>query len=129
MVIDTSAIIAILKGEPEAPLLLAKIATADVCRISAATLVEIGIVARRDTTGAVEHAVQTLLHDYAIRVEAVDERHARIALGAFSRYGKGTGSPARLNFGDVFSYALAQEKGEPLLFKGNDFARTDVPAA
>jgi ribonuclease VapC len=128
MVVDTSAIIAILKAEPEAEAFLVRILGVSLCRISAASFVETGLVISRDQTGAYRQAFEALLQDFAIRVEPVSEYQARIALDAFRRFGKGTGHPAGLNFGDCFSYALASDLGEPLLFKGNDFSRTDIEA-
>jgi len=129
MVIDTSAIIAILNAEPEAQTFAAKLAGASVCRISAASIVEAGLVARRDPTGAWRQALEQLVTDYAIQIDPVTEHQARIALDACDRFGKGSGHPAGLNYGDCFSYALAFETGEPLLFKGDDFAATDIVPA
>lgn len=129
MVIDTSAIIAILTGEPEARTFAAKLAGAPVCRMSAATFVEAGLVARRDPTGAVRQALELLVVKYKIVIEPVTERQARLAMDAYDRFGKGNGHPAGLNYGDCFSYALAADTGEPLLFKGNDFSRTDIVSA
>jgi ribonuclease VapC len=73
--------------------------------------------------------LEQLIREYAIRIEPVSERQARIALDAFDRFGKGTGHPAGLNYGDCFAYALAIDAGEPLLFKGEDFPKTDVVPA
>ena len=129
MVVDTSVIIAILKAEPEVEAFLVKISGVSLCRLSAASFVEIGLVTSRDQTGAYYQAFETLLQNFAVRIEPVSERQARIAVEAFLRYGKGTGHPAGLNYGDCFSYALAADMGEPLLFKGNDFSRTDIEAA
>ena len=129
MVVDASAIVAILNAEPEAPIFAATLAGASVCRISAANFVEAGLVARRDPTGAWRQALEELVGDYAIRIESVTERQARVAIDAYGRFGKGSGHPAGLNYGDCFSYALAFDTGEPLLFKGDDFAATDVVPA
>lgn len=129
MVVDTSAIIAILNAEPEAPTFAAKLAAASVCRISAASFVEAGLVARRDPSGAWRQALEQLVTDYVIHIDPVTEHQARVALDAYDRFGKGSGHPAGLNYGDCFSYALASDSGEPLLFKGDDFAATDVAAA
>ncbi|MDZ5645733.1 type II toxin-antitoxin system VapC family toxin [Nitrospirillum sp. BR 11828] len=129
MVIDTSAIIAILNAEPEARTFVTKMAAASVCRLSAATFIEAGLITRRDPTGACRRALDQLILDYAIRIEPVSERQARMALEALDRFGKGTGHPASLNYGDGFSYALAMDTGEPLLFKGEDFPATDVVPA
>lgn len=129
MVVDTSALVAILKAEPEAATFLAKLATATVCRLSAANFVEAGLIANRDPSGAHREALEDLLREFDIRIEPVSERQARIALDAFRRYGKGTGHPAGLNYGDCFAYALAADTGEVLLFKGDDFPCTDLAPA
>ncbi|PWC59522.1 ribonuclease [Azospirillum sp. TSH7] len=129
MVVDTSALVAILKAEPEAAAFLAKLATAAVCRLSAANFVEAGLIASRDPTGAHLEALEDLLREFDIRIEPVGERQARLALDAFRRYGKGTGHPAGLNYGDCFAYALAADTGEGLLFKGDDFPCTDLAPA
>lgn len=129
MVVDTSAIIAILNAEPEARTFAATLAGASICRISAASFVEAGLVARRDPTGAWRQALEQLVTDYAIQIDPVTEQQARIALDAYDRFGKGSGHSAGLNYGDCFSYALASDTGEPLLFKGDDFAATDVMPA
>jgi len=70
-----------------------------------------------------------MLHLFSIKIEPVNEQQAYLALDAYDRFGKGTGHPAGLNYGDCFSYALAKQAGEPLLFKGDDFTRTDLEAA
>ena len=129
MVIDSSAVIAILFDEPEAEALLSQIAVAEICRLSAASLVEVGIVLRRDAAAQRRAAFDEMLRLFSINVEPVTEEQAYLALDAYDRFGKGTGHPAGLNYGDCFSYALAKQAGEPLLFKGNDFTRTDLEAA
>lgn len=129
MIVDTSAIITILNAEPEAQTFAVTLAGASVCRISAASFVEAGLVARRDPTGAWRHALEQMIVDYAIQIDTVTEQRARIALDAYDQFGKGSGHPAGLNYGDCFSYALASDTGEPLLFKGDDFAATDVVPA
>ncbi len=129
MIIDSSAVIAILFDEPEAQALLSQIAVADVCRLSSASLVEIGIVLRRDAAAQRRAAFDEMLRLFAIKIEPVTEEQAYLALDAYDRFGKGTGHPAGLNYGDCFSYALAKQSGEPLLFKGNDFTHTDLEAA
>jgi len=126
MVLDTSAVIAILRAEPEAEEFLALLAGAPICRLSAASFVEAGLVIRQDQTGAYRQALEALLDEFSIRIEPVSEHQARLALDAHGRFGKGTGHPAALNYGDCFSYALARDADEPLLFKGGDFSHTDV---
>lgn len=129
MVIDSSAVIAILFNEPEAADFLSRMALANVCRLSAASLVEIGIVLRRDAVAPRRQAFEEMLQLFSVQIEPVTEAQARLALEAYDRFGKGTGHPAGLNYGDCFSYALARQMGEPLLFKGHDFSRTDLEAA
>ncbi len=129
MVIDSSAVIAILFDEPEAEALLSQIAVAEVCRLSSASLVEIGIVLRRDAAAPRRAAFDEMLRLFSIKIEPVTEEQAYLALDAYDRFGKGTGHRAGLNYGDCFSYALARQSGEPLLFKGNDFTHTDLEAA
>lgn len=129
MVIDSSAVLAILFDEPEAADFLARIATAGPCRLSAASLVEIGIVLHRNGGTRRSQLFDEILKTFSIRVEPVPESQARLAVEAYHRFGKGTGHAAGLNFGDCFSYALAKEVSEPLLFKGNDFIHTDIETA
>jgi ribonuclease VapC len=126
VIIDTSALIAILRDEPEAQACAQAIESAAVRRLSAASYVEVGAVIDRAGDAVASRRVDELLEVCDIAIEAVSEAHARIAREAFRDFGKGSGHPARLNFGDCFSYALAKTTGEPLLFKGEDFRHTDV---
>jgi ribonuclease VapC len=126
VIVDPSALVAIVLREPEAAAVARLIAAAPVVRISAASYVELGIVVDRRRDPAITGSLDALLDDLRIQIEPVTERQARIARTASQRYGKGSGHPARLNLGDCFSYALARDLGEPLLFKGDDFAQTDI---
>lgn len=128
MVIDTSALIAILLDEPERRAFTEAIEAAESRTVSAATLLETAIFveSRFGPEGASD--LDHLLETADVEVAPVDVEQLRIARRAFSRYGKGRHA-AGLNFGDCFAYALAQALGEPLLFKGDDFGRTDVEAA
>jgi len=129
MVIDTSALVAVLLGEPERDDFIGLLADAPDPLIGAATLVEASIVMQAKTGDDGVGDLDDLLSALAVRVVAVDSAQAQVARDAFSRFGKGR-SPAALNLGDCFSYALAQTFDRPLLFKGDDFAQTDVmPAA
>ena len=128
MIIDTSALIAILFNESDAPSFAKTIAEADTCRVSAATLVETSIVVEAQTSNAGSRHLDTFLRRAGIVIEPVTEEQAHLARQAFTDFGKGR-HPAGLNFGDCFSYALAKATGEPLLFKGKGFSRTDVAAA
>ena len=129
MVIDSSAVVAILFNAPEAADFLSRMALAKTCRLSAASLVEVGIVLRRDADAQRRQAFDGMLKLFAVQIEPVTEAQARLALDAHDRFGKGTGHPAGLNDGDCFRYALAREMGEPVLFKGDDFSRADLEAA
>jgi ribonuclease VapC len=125
VVIDMSALIALLEGETGVERLEEQLLTADRLFISAATLVEAGIVveARRGETGGRE--LDLLLHRLGVEIAPLDETQADLARSAWRRFGKGH-HPAGLNLGDCFSYALAAATGEPLLFVGDDFSRTDI---
>jgi len=127
MVIDTSAIIACLLGEPERTLLVAAMEADPVRLISVVGVVEASFVmlSRKRADGLAD--LQAFLDDGEIERIPVDVRQAEAAVEAFRRFGKGR-HPARLNIGDCFAYALAKTTGEPLLFKGADFARTDILA-
>ena len=128
MVLHTSAIIAILKREPLAERLALAAHAAPSRWISAASVVEAGIVVQGRFGTAGERDLDDLLRRLQAGIVPVTADHADLARAAFRRYGKGR-HPAGLNFGDCFSYALAQSMGEPLLFIGDDFGRTDVLAA
>jgi len=125
MVIDTSALLAIFLGEPERKRLLDLLLQAETRMISAATVLEAGIVleARRGESAGREFDL--LLVRANLQIVAVDSEQTEIARSAWRKYGKGR-HPAGLNFGDCFAYALAKFAGEPLLAKGTDFAATDI---
>jgi ribonuclease VapC len=125
MVIDTSALVAILFEEPDGDAFLQRIVDDPVRLVSAGTLLEAGIVADNHSNRRKGPALDALLATLGTRVEPVTEEQARVAREAYRRFGKGN-HPAGLNFGDCFAYALSKAAGEPLLFKGGDFARTDV---
>ena len=129
MILDASALIAILHAEPDAPRMATAIDAADSKRLSAANYLEIGIVVDAQRNPVASGRVDELLKFTGITIEPVTESQARIAREAYRNFGKGSGHPARLNFGDCFAYALAKESGEPLLFKGNDFTHTGIDAA
>jgi ribonuclease VapC len=128
MVIDTSALVAILSGEPERRPFLEAIDGADVRLLPAAAFVEASIAneARFGPEGV--HALDRLLQRAGVDVVPVDVAQAREARRAFARFGKGR-DVAGLNYGDCFAYALASTLAEPLLFKGDDFVHTDVACA
>ncbi len=126
IVVDTSAIVAILMSEPERPTLRAAIADAGRILVSAVSTVELAAVTGRDDE--LFEAVRSFLNEAYVTIEPVDAEQAVIAVEAYRRFGKGR-HPAGLNLGDVFPYALARRRGLPLLFKGGDFSRTDIRSA
>ncbi len=125
MVIDSSAIIAILSNEPEAESIAETIAADPIRLMSAASLLEVAIVIEARYGEAGGDKLDQLLQTGQIKIEPVTVEQAEVARRAFRIYGKGR-HPAALNFGDCFSYALAKVLGEPLLFKGDDFSKTDL---
>ena len=128
MIVDTSAIIAILFNEDDAEIYAKAIARADSCRISAATFVETAIDVETQTKGNGGRQLDAFMRRAGIAVEPVTEEQAHIARQAFIDFGKGR-HPAGLNYGDCFSYALSKATRQPLLFKGKDFTKTDVTGA
>jgi ribonuclease VapC len=129
MIVDTSAVIAILKNEPEAEAFSEALEAAKTVRISAASYLESNIVVGRCNNPTLTARLEEILENPAMHVEPVTLAQAKIAWEAYRNYGKGSGHPANLNFGDCFSYALAREKREPMLWKGDDFGFTDIRPA
>jgi len=129
VIIDSSAIVAILGDEPEAADCVAAITRATVRRISAASFVEAAIVLDRRRDPVVSRRFDALVQSAGLVIEPVTEAQAHLARDAYRDFGRGSGHPARLNFGDCFAYALARSTGEPLLYKGDGFSRTDVRSA
>jgi ribonuclease VapC len=129
VILDTSAIVAILHGEPESELFRNMISRNRPLRLSAGSYVELGVVGLRAQSPTIDHSIDDFIARAEITIEPVTERQARIAREAYRDYGKGSGHAAGLNFGDCFAYALARDLGEPLLYKGTDFAETDVRSA
>nr|WP_268931110.1 MULTISPECIES: type II toxin-antitoxin system VapC family toxin [unclassified Mesorhizobium] len=129
VVIDTSAILAILKQEPDAPVIAQRLAGNQLMFMSAATLMECGtvVVGRYGAAGTAE--LRGLLERLKVTIVALTAEHAQAGIEAYALYGRGTGHPAKLNMGDCFSYALARTRNLPLLFKGNDFIHTDIEPA
>lgn len=126
--IDASALIAFLEDEPDAGRVVHAMLHAERLLISTATVVEAGIVveSRRGESGGRD--LDLLIHRLGVEQVPVSSEHADLARAAWRQFGKGH-HPARLNFGDCFSYALAKATGEPLLFVGDDFAKTDIAPA
>jgi ribonuclease VapC len=128
MIVDTSAVIAVLQSEKSAPRLVAALEDADVKRMSAATLVEAGIVLQARYGDHGERELDLFVQRSHVEIIPVTEEHAEFARAAYRRFGKGRHA-AGLNFGDSFAYALARALDEPLLFIGDDFGSTDVRVA
>jgi ribonuclease VapC len=126
VIVDTSALVAIINLEVDGSLYEAAIETSRVNRISAATYLEVSIVIDRSRDPMVSRRVDEILSVGKFVIEPVSETQARIAREAYRDFGKGSGHRAGLNFGDCFAYALAKERNEPLLFKGDDFRHTDI---
>jgi ribonuclease VapC len=129
MIVDTSAVIAILKNEPEADGFSLAMEAAKVVRISTASYLESNIVVGKYKDPILTARLEEILENPGMQIEPVTAAQAKIAWEAYRNFGKGSGHPASLNFGDCFSYALAREKREPILFKGDDFVHTDLRAA
>ena len=128
MVIDSSALIAILFEEPDASIYVSAILNNSLRLLSAASLVETSVVAMRLRAPDPVSVLDVLIENLEITIVPVDQEQANLARDAFRRFGKGRHA-AGLNFGDCFSYALAKQKGEPLLFKRGDFSLTDIASA
>jgi ribonuclease VapC len=129
MIVDSSAVVAVLMREPGFEAFARALSQAKPARMSAAGYLETGIAIDRKRDPRLSRRLDDVVRDVGITVEPVTEVHARIAREAYRDYGKGSGHPAQLNFGNCFAYALARDLGEPLLFKGNDFAKTDIVSA
>ena len=128
MIVDTSALVAILYGEPEAEHFVEIIQRTENCRISVANHLELAMVVESQLGSEGTLQADTFIRRAGIVIEPVTLAHGDLARQAFLDFGKGR-HKAGLNFGDCFAYALAKASAEPLLFKGNDFARTDVEVA
>jgi ribonuclease VapC len=130
MIADSSAVIAILKEEPEAQRFLRELSAAvGPKRMSSANYLEAAIVVDANRNPLLSRRFDDLIAGTGIVVESVTREQADIARAAYRDFGKGSGHPAGLNFGDCFAYALAKAMREPLLFKGDDFSKTDVAVA
>jgi ribonuclease VapC len=125
MIIDTSALVAILYRESEAAAFAQIIYDAEVCRISVANYVELSMVVENQLGPEGMRQAEAFFRRAGIVIEPVTLDHGELARQAFLDFGKGR-HKAALNYGDCFSYALAKATGEPLLFKGNDFSQTDI---
>ena len=129
MIVDTSAIVAILRDETEARKFAEAIAAASNARVSAVNFVEAAAVIDAARNPVASRRFDDFMREAQLIVEPVTTEQARIAREAYRDFGKGSGHAAGLNFGDCFAYALARATGEPILFKGNDFSQTDLKPA
>lgn len=128
MIVDTSAIVALLLAEPEAAD-IARLLAEGPARMSAATLVELHAVAANRLSAVQHRRLERLLIEAEIEIVPFTEEQARVAGQALRDFGRGSGHPARLNLGDAYTYALAATTGEPVLFVGDDFTHTDLESS
>jgi len=129
VIVDSSALVAILKREPDWRWFADALDKSDKSFISAATYVEICVVLERLKVGTLSRDIDELIEHFEIAIEPVSVAQAKIARQAYRDYGKGSGHPAGLNFGDCFTYALASEKRDSVLYKGDDFVHTNLRSA
>ena len=126
MIVDSSVVVAILRQEPEAAAFSESLAMADHLKMSVVNYVEAAVVIDSARNPVMSRKFDELIRSAVIEIVAVTVAQGRLAREAYRDFGRGSGHAAKLNFGDCFSYALAKDSGEPLLFKGNDFMATDV---
>lgn len=129
VIVDTSAVVSIVLGEPGSDGLAALLLDSTGSHIAAPTVVELGAVLTRRLRPEDQRRLEELMRAWEIEVVAFDSEQASVAVAAYRDFGRGSGHPANLNPGDCFSYALARVSGEPLLYVGNDFSHTDVVSA
>lgn len=129
MIVDSSALVAILVNEEDGDALATALDAPQVVRMSAASYFETAIVIDKYRDAALSAKLDDVILDSEIVIEPVTPEQARIARQAYRDYGRGSGHPANLNYGDCFSYALARDKREPILYKGDDFGHTDLRSA
>ncbi|MBM6404605.1 type II toxin-antitoxin system VapC family toxin [Phycicoccus sp. CSK15P-2] len=129
MIVDTSALVAIITDEPERDAFVESLLADPDPRMSAGSFLELCIVVDRLGSPVASRRVDDLMMGLGITVEPVAPDHVTVARAAYRDFGRGSGHPAGLNFGDCFAYALASRSGEPLLFKGEDFVHTDLRPA
>ncbi len=129
MIVDSSALVATIKGESDGPRFAQILDAAKSVRMSAASYLETSIAIDGLRSPAQSARLDQLIEELEMVIEPVTVEQAKIARQAYRDYGKGSGHPANLNFGDCFTYALARDKREPLLYKGDDFVHTDLRSA
>jgi ribonuclease VapC len=126
MIVDTSAIMSVLMGEDDSADFIKALAIASRRQISAGNWIELSAVLTRRKSEALDAAFDSFRRTTILEIEPVSVDQAQIGHDAYRKYGHGSGHKADLNFGDCFAYALAKASGEPLLYKGEDFSRTDI---
>jgi ribonuclease VapC len=129
VIVDSSALVALIRSEPDAEIFAEILYTSFDSRISAVSYFEVCNVIDRGGDPIASRRIDDLIEQAETTIEPVSVAQASIARAAYRDFGKGSGHPAQLNFGDVFAYALAKTMREPLLYKGNDFAHTDIRSA
>jgi ribonuclease VapC len=129
MIVDSSAVVALMKLESDSRQIVEALFSSGSALMSAGTYVEAGIVVDRLRDPRSSRQFDLLLREANVEIVPVSAEQARIAREAYRDFGKGSGHPAGLNFGDCFAYALARERNEPLLYKGDDFVHTDIKSA
>jgi ribonuclease VapC len=129
MIVDTSAIVAMLQLEPEATAMLKLLSECHDTRMSAGNYLECGIVIDKAKDAQASANLDALIRDLKIEIVPVTASQAKLARQAYRDFGKGSGHPAKLNFGDCFAYALAMERDDALLYKGDDFAHAGLGRA
>ncbi len=129
MIIDSSVLVALVKGEPDSPILATILVESSRNRVSAANFLETAIVVDAAKDPVISRRFDDFSQHQEIEIVSVTKEQAHIARAAYRDFGKGSGHPAQLNFGDCFAYALAKATGEPLLYKGKDFSYTDIKSA
>ena len=130
MIVDSSALVAILREESEREVLREKLLFAEKApRMASVNFLETAIVIDATRDAVTSGRLDDLIEKFGIEIVSVTPDHARIARAAYRDFGKGSGHPAKLNFGDSIAYALARSESEPLLFVGNDFIHTDIEPA
>ena len=128
MILDTSVVVALLREEPETAWIVPALLNATTLKMAVANYLEAAIVVDGNDDAVLSERLDSVLDFFGVELVPVSLHHAELARDAYRRFGKGR-HPASLNFGDCFAYALARATREPLLFKGGDFTRTDIPSA
>ncbi|MGH2905636.1 MAG: type II toxin-antitoxin system VapC family toxin [Solirubrobacterales bacterium] len=129
MIVDSSALIALIHNEPQADDIFSMLIAASEVRMSAGSYLETSIKLDRAGDAVISRRLDDVLREFGVAIEPFDHAQAVVARRAYQDFGRGSGHPAKLNFGDTIAYALAAMRHDTLLYKGNDFAHTDVQTA